>query len=82
MDTVLNCCAIIHNMIVKHRDLEGTMKTKNIVSADTNAIVVSVKRNLCFNFKYNEAYLSRESADPVNARNVYEMLTNALAYST
>lgn len=52
MDTVVKCCAILHNTIIGHRDLDGTTVTKNIVSVDSNAILVPVRHNLCFSIEY------------------------------
>lgn len=55
------------------------MWTKNIAFVDPNAIVVFIGHNFCYNNEYDEADFICENTDRVNARNVNEMLTNALA---
>lgn len=78
MTDIVKCCAILHNMIVEARDVDGSMGTKNIVSIDPSAEVIPIRAQTETRDRYAEAAYLQENADRFDDRHDHEMLTKAL----
>lgn len=62
MNHVDRACAIVHNMIIEHKQKEGETSTKTIASIATNAEVVAVKTSALFLNLYNQSEIIRSHA--------------------
>lgn len=69
-ENILKCCVVLHNIVTKERESNGSMGTKNIGSVDSNAEITPATLSKTLTDPFRKAEMYRQSKGKVKKQTI------------